>query len=119
MMDKGRILTLKVKIEDGQSADWIWEAHKAPVNGIRVLAIADGDKIAESETLASAAAFFIREDGEAVEEAIDAHCDGGFTTMGAAVEEAKNTILGNSWSIINSRGETLLPLVKQQSQENL
>ena len=43
--NKGRVLTLTIRIEDPEQAEWIWKAHKEPANGMFVMGIASGDQL--------------------------------------------------------------------------
>ncbi len=102
----GRVLTLRITITDPEVAEWIWKAHPNPIHGITVDALANGDLFAERDILQEAASFYIREEGESTEDAIDAHCGESFETIEGAAIEAKNTCKGK-WAIINRHGKVV------------
>ena len=47
--NKGRVLTLRIMIEDPEAAKWIWAGHLTPVHGVSVRAIAEGDLFRERD----------------------------------------------------------------------
>lgn len=64
MSNQDRVMTLRITIKDPEAAKWLWDAHKSPVYGITVNALANGDLFEERDELYQAAEFFICEDGE-------------------------------------------------------
>lgn len=102
----GRVLTLRVKITDPIEAEWIWKAHLGKsLNGVQVEAIAEGDMFTERDEYKQADRFYIREEGETTEEAIEAHCFDGFTDIDEAASQApKNVNPGSRWDIVDHNG---------------
>lgn len=103
----GRVLTLRVTIKDPEEAEWIWKAHlDKSIHGVTINAIAEGDLFAQRDLYRSAASFYIREEGETTEEAIEAHDCGGFDSVEDAVAKAPlNVSPGAKWAIIDIKGK--------------
>lgn len=105
----GRELTLRVIITDPKKAEWIWKNHidqNDPMNvGVRVSAIAEGNLFQQRDELALAATFYVREEGETTEEAVDAHFGDGYDTPEEAAKDANNNVSpGAGWDIVDRKG---------------
>ena len=107
MNNKGRVLTVRLTIEDPEAADWIWKAYPNPINGITISALSNGDMFAERDMLANAACFYIREEGETTEEAVQAHMGEAFDSPESAATEARKSYEKEKWDIIDSRGNVV------------
>ena len=61
---------------------------------------------AEIRPLREAAEYFIREDGETLEESIEAHGDNSFNTVNEAINEAKaNVSEGSGFKVVDRTGK--------------
>jgi len=117
MGNLGRILTIRVKITDPEKAKWIWDAHIGPAqHGVEVGAIADGDLFAErnqlrelvldENSIAIPKKYYVKQADETAEEAIEAHCNGGFDTLENAKNDAPHcTDPGVKWDVIDITGK--------------
>lgn len=108
MSNKDKVLTIRVTIKDPAAAAWIWKAYPEAINGVVVTGLSWGDMFSERDTLADAACFYIREEGEDTEDAIDAHCGEPFSCPDSAAREApKNVSSGAKWDIVDQRGNVV------------
>lgn len=104
----GRVLTIRLTIADAKEAEWLWKAHPEPIHGVVISALSNGDMFEERDQLSNAAAFFIREQGETTEEAVEAHCGNFFNSVDDAAREApKNVSPGVEWEVVDIRGHVL------------
>lgn len=107
MSNLGRILTIRVKITDPEAAKWIWDAHMhGSRHGVEVSAIAEGDRLSGADFIEIPKRYYIREEGETTEEAIEAHCYDGFDSIWLAeVEAPKNVSPQSKWDVIDRNGK--------------
>ena len=108
MSNMNRIMTIRVIITDPEAADWLWNSHKKSNNGVKITAIQEGDLFADRDMLSDAACFYIREEGETTEEAIEACCAEPFNDPNDAASEApSNVTKGAAWDIVDVRGNVV------------
>lgn len=101
----GRELTIRLIITDDKESEWLWNSHSSPMHGVRVSALANGDMFKERDDLAQAAEFFIREEGEETDDAVEAHFGEGLSSIEeAALAAPKNVEPGKKWDIIDRKG---------------
>lgn len=106
-MSKRRVLTVRLEITDPEKAKWIWENHLGQHKelGVFITGISEGDMFTENEQLSTAAAFYLREEGETTKEAIRAHSCEPFESVEEAARDATYNITpGAKWDVIDRHG---------------
>ena len=104
--------------EDGVSGEKLAYRRGARDAYIKVVASLREIHLSQESQISIAKRYYIREEGETTEEAIQAHCNGGFESLKEAEREApKNVDFGAKWDVVDRNGKIYASGVAPQKCE--